>query len=43
MRTLGSNIKVTFMGAFSVELWEVHPESSGLGVNEKCRSGVREF
>lgn len=42
-RTSGSNIKVTFTGAFSAELREVHPESSGLGVNEKCRSGVRAF
>lgn len=28
---LGSNRKIIFTGAFSVELWEVHPESSGLG------------
>lgn len=30
-RTLGSNVKITFTGAFSMELWEVHSRSSGLG------------
>lgn len=34
IRTSGSNIKVTFTGAFSVELWEAHPECSGREENE---------